>query len=167
MFNQKKCTRCGLVKETKFFSVRIGVKSGLASMCLVCKSVANRKYKSVNRDFVLEANKAYQRRRRETETTDEKRLRSLVYWKWQLKQYGLTVDEFEKMSSSQGGVCFICLKSQTVGRRLAVDHDHITKKVRGLLCNNCNVGLGYFKDDPELLRLAAAYLLKHTPVVEV
>ena len=57
-----------------------------------------------------------------------------------------------------GGVCAICGGVSTDGRRLAVDHDHITKDVRGLLCQPCNVGLGVFGDSPEVLRLAADYL---------
>lgn len=52
--------------------------------------------------------------------------------------------------------CIICGERQ--GRQLAVDHDHKTGAVRGALCSRCNLGLGQFRDDPELLRLAALYL---------
>jgi len=67
------------------------------------------------------------------------------------------------MFLSQNGVCAICSGGETVKtrgtlRRLAVDHDHETGKVRGLLCNRCNNGLGNFRDDPDLLREAIAYL---------
>jgi hypothetical protein len=54
-------------------------------------------------------------------------------------------------------VCIICGKEAT-DQQLAVDHDHRTGHVRGALCANCNLGLGHFKDDPTLLRLAARYL---------
>lgn len=71
--------------------------------------------------------------------------------------YGITRAEFDFMLKEQGGHCAIC--PRTNGRRaLAVDHDHATGKVRGLLCDNCNHTLGKMRDDPELLRRAADYL---------
>ena len=51
--------------------------------------------------------------------------------------------------------CVICGSKE----RLVVDHDHVTGKVRGMLCNHCNRGLGHFRDDPMLLEFAAQYLL--------
>lgn len=52
--------------------------------------------------------------------------------------------------------CIICGESQKL--QLAIDHDHRTGRVRGALCSRCNLGLGHFRDSPELLRLAALYL---------
>ena len=76
-----------------------------------------------------------------------------------LKQYGITVVQYEKLLSKQQGKCAICkIGRNDLGRRLAVDHDHNTKKVRGLLCGLCNRGLGYFKDDLKLLRQAVKYV---------
>lgn len=86
---------------------------------------------------------------------------------WQLKKkYGLEFGEFEALWTATRGRCFICNKqmkwpTKTKGQGLdvvAVDHDHKTGKVRGLLCNACNKALGFFKDDPELIFKAYNYL---------
>jgi len=74
-----------------------------------------------------------------------------------LRPYGITSVEYDAMLARQGGVCAVCGTAQT-DRRLAVDHDHVTGRVRGLLCNACNRGLGYFADDRTRLMAAAAYL---------
>jgi len=78
-----------------------------------------------------------------------------------LKTYGITGEEFRKMVDLQGGVCRICNGKQKNNRSLAVDHCHETGKNRGLLCNRCNMGLGYFKDDATLMLLAIEYLKKY------
>jgi hypothetical protein len=73
------------------------------------------------------------------------------------RKYGITVDDYTRMREAQNGCCAIC-KRPDGRRRLAVDHDHVTKKVRALLCGPCNVTLGMMRDDPQLLRAAADYL---------
>jgi hypothetical protein len=74
-----------------------------------------------------------------------------------MAQYGLTVDAYDALLAEQGGCCAIC--GDPPGKRpLAVDHDHETGDVRGLLCLPCNTGLGLFRDDLERLAAAAAYL---------
>jgi len=77
--------------------------------------------------------------------------------RWLLKKYGLTTDAFTAMLDSQGGVCAICGKPQDE-RSWHVDHDHATGAVRGILCAPCNLGLGHFADDLEVMRGAIAYL---------
>lgn len=80
-----------------------------------------------------------------------------------LKKFGITADDYKSKLAEQNGVCAIC---ETIsipdksGRAyiLAVDHDHETRAVRGLLCRTCNVGIGYLKDRAALLRKAADYL---------
>jgi len=73
------------------------------------------------------------------------------------RKYGVSKEEWEALYERQGGRCAICRK-RLVGK-ICLDHDHDTDEVRGLLCNTCNQGLGYFDDDPELMRAAMAYLL--------
>jgi hypothetical protein len=71
------------------------------------------------------------------------------------RRYGLTLKDYRAIVARQGNACAICKRSD---RPLVVDHCHVTRKVRRLLCNKCNVGLGCFNDDPALLRAAAGYL---------
>lgn len=81
--------------------------------------------------------------------------------KYSLKQnYGLTLEQFEAMPTAQGNRCAIC--NQPLGgtaKSVHVDHDHTTRRVRGLLRNNGNNGLGRFRDDPAVLRHAALYVI--------
>jgi hypothetical protein len=73
--------------------------------------------------------------------------------------YGLTPADIAEMAEAQGGKCPIC---GSVDKPLRIDHGHVTGKVRGLLCDNCNMGLGQFGDDPERLSSAIAYLKENT-----
>lgn len=74
--------------------------------------------------------------------------------------YGLSQEQYEVMLEAQGNACAICKSTDWPGKdkRPHVDHDHVTSEVRGLLCNNCNNGLGRFGDDPARLRAAIEYL---------
>lgn len=85
-----------------------------------------------------------------------------------LNKYSMTEDEYHRMFTEQKGLCAICGKEETAKysndktkvKKLSVDHCHSTLKVRGLLCFLCNRGLGYFKDDKNLLTNAIKYLSK-------
>lgn len=84
--------------------------------------------------------------------------------KYQLsKMYGITEVDYTKMLEAQNYRCAICQTDKPTGKWkvFAVDHNHNTGQVRELLCNECNRGIGLLKDDPELLKKAAEYLLKH------
>jgi hypothetical protein len=74
--------------------------------------------------------------------------------------YGISLSDYDKLFEAQGGTCAFCHLPQHDPRknRLCVDHDHETGEVRGLLCSNCNVGLGLFKDDERILINAIRYL---------
>lgn len=77
-----------------------------------------------------------------------------------LRAYGLTEQTYNDMFDLQGGKCAICGKDISV---LCVDHCHKTLIIRGLLCHKCNLGLGYFDDDPDTLDAAAKYLRRYEP----
>lgn len=86
--------------------------------------------------------------------------------KQQLAKYGLTPDGYERMWVEQDGKCKLCGQQAKPGgvraaSKLHADHDHETGKNRDLLCLNCNRGLGFFQDDPVLLRAAADYIERH------
>lgn len=80
------------------------------------------------------------------------------------RYYGITDEQFTEMFKEQGGVCAICKKPPHRKRKdgnpfvLSVDHCHTTGEVRGLLCSDCNFGIGKLKHDPALLRAAIEFL---------
>lgn len=85
-----------------------------------------------------------------------------AYWRAHnlKKDFNLTVEEYDAMHEAQGGVCAICGRPQQ-GKRLAVDHDHTTGKVRGLLCTACNRVMGYL-DNTHWIASATKYKESHS-----
>lgn len=77
-----------------------------------------------------------------------------------MRRYGISAEEVEGLLRKQGGVCSICqeVPSQVLKIPWHVDHDHVTGKVRGILCHSCNTGIGNLNDDPEILERALIYL---------
>jgi transposase-like protein len=83
-----------------------------------------------------------------------------------LKKYALTIEDYEFELENHKYVCAICRQPETstnLGtlRQLSIDHNHETGCYRGLLCGKCNRGLGYFKEDIAILKLAIEYLERH------
>ena len=77
-----------------------------------------------------------------------------------MREFGISLKEYEQKNSAQSGLCMICGKPCVSGRRLAVDHDHVNSQVRDLLCTMCNTGLGSFMESTDLLGKAIVYLKK-------
>jgi hypothetical protein len=110
--------------------------------------------------------KSKQERERATYKSNTKRKNSALLFSRSSKgrnlrlkrAFGISLEDYEKKLSDQNGVCDICKKVCTSGRRLAVDHNHRSLKVRGLLCANCNRGIGYLKESPEIILNALKYL---------
>lgn len=74
-------------------------------------------------------------------------------------KYGLSLNDYEALSKQQRNACAICeTHREDLSKPLFVDHNHSTKKVRGLLCMSCNIALGNFQDNPEILDMAIRYL---------
>ena len=93
----------------------------------------------------------------------DKEKRNLYSREFKLKKkFGITIDDYNKMLESQNGVCAICLSNKSGGTGVFhVDHDHITGKIRGLLCQRCNTGLGLLYDSEDILLKAITYLRKN------
>lgn len=89
----------------------------------------------------------------------KERERRRRYGNWLLRNYGLTIEDYDALYDAQGGKCKICGTSQPRGRGgFHVDHCHQTGIVRGLLCTTCNMMLGLAKDNKETLMKAIEYL---------
>ena len=73
-------------------------------------------------------------------------------------KYGVSVEDYERMYIAQNGCCRICERINVNGKRLSIDHDHKTGRVRGLLCHPCNVMIGLAKENPHTLYRAVDYL---------
>jgi hypothetical protein len=136
---KKYCPKCKIEQQKTDFHKTTKTKSGIQSWCKYCQSAyCNDRYKQ-----------------NPTRYLDSKRN----------KKYGLLSTQYKEMLKSQKELCKICLKPETMIQQgtlksLSVDHDHTTRKIRGLLCIRCNSGLGHFNDDPKLLRYAATYIEK-------
>lgn len=133
---------------------------------LIQKRDYMRAWQSKNRDKVrLKSKEWYHKNKEKVLAAQKKRnhqnpeKKYLINRKSDLKKYGITIEQYEKMEKSQKGVCAICKKSEpNKYKKLAVDHCHKTGKVRGLLCSKCNNGLGKFDDNVALLTKAIKYL---------
>ena len=87
---------------------------------------------------------------------NREKIKDRVKWKHLRQTYGLTKDAFFAMLRGQADACAIC---RVTNGDWVVDHDHARGHVRGILCRQCNIGLGAFKDDPTVAVNAAKYLM--------
>jgi len=170
------CTKCKTPKPVTDFHAKKRYRDGLDTWCKDCRSsyvkdwkkknldkvaaVAKRHYdahgdelRRKGREYYAENRELIQQRARDRydpETQKYKRLKKL---------YGLELEEYDRLVEIAGGKCQICgVPGIETSKGLVVDHDHETGDVRGLLCTRCNVGLGQFGDDMNLLNKALNYL---------
>lgn len=132
MIETKKCSRCGKVKDISLFET-----NPIRKQCRDCRNALRRYFRVGDRQR-------------------ESRLKF---------NYGITIADFDRMEKDQQNVCAICggvTKNNRWGRTLMVDHCHKTGKVRQLLCDICNKGLGHFRDNIDIMEKAIAYLRKHS-----
>lgn len=86
---------------------------------------------------------------------------SVIQREKNLARYGITTDDFNRILLQQNNCCEICKIELTATEKTAVDHCHTTGKVRGILCRNCNAGIGMLKESVTALESAIKYLQKH------
>jgi hypothetical protein len=149
----KHCGPCGKdLPVDSFAPVMRRGKPKLDPWCRDCRRNWNREYRNNNEEY----------RERRKKAAKERRVRLGRGNLHRRDRYGITPDEFQAMLASQNGLCAICLgKNQDEGEMLCVDHNHSTEAIRALLCRRCNFGIGYFRDDPEMLVAAIQYLETH------
>lgn len=151
----KLCSTCKENKSVKDFRKNSRLSSGLWNECRIClnkrKAVSYQKRKTQ----ILAGAKKFREK-----YPDKCRDKLLKY------KFNISLDDYNKMASFQGGLCAICAepekakhwKIKTKPKALAVDHCHETGAIRGLLCHYCNAGLGHFRDDVLLMGRALEYL---------
>lgn len=153
----KKCTKCGEMKSIlDFYKDRKKYKGGRkklptnygrVSQCKACYRKYERSWKDRNRNSI----NAGQRRRNKLDQSRKS------YLKW---AYGITLQQYNKILIEQNHVCAICGEQNIRNHKLDIDHDHKTKRIRGLLCRKCNVIIGLAKDNPQHLLKIVQYLIR-------
>ena len=137
----KRCPKCKQTKPLSEYHRNKSRSDGLAAQCKPCTLEYLREY------HLTTKGKASRLRSRRKDQQKHK----------MKHKYGITPEIYKGMLEDQNGACGIC-GGNNKGRRLCVDHCHKTEKVRGLLCNTCNSGIGYLKDNIDIMASAISYL---------
>lgn len=134
----KRCTKCLEEKTLNSFAPHRECKLGVNSYCKSCDAIRFKKWRSDNKVVIASKKRDYLLRAR----------------------YGIDREFYEYLLRKQGGKCAICenVLGTKDGHRLAVDHCHKTKKVRGLLCKPCNNAIGLFRENLKIMKNAIKYL---------
>jgi hypothetical protein len=129
----KKCSLCNQEKQLSDFHLRSNRSSG-ETRCKECVNAQKREYRFLNKEKIRAWNKK--------------------------RNPGWDIDRYNEYVELQGNRCAICGTDNPGLSDWCADHCHTENKARGLLCVQCNAGLGYFKDNPEYLQSAIDYLNK-------
>ncbi len=152
----RRCKGCNIEKSLIEFTVNKASVGGRLWHCKSCRQIQSKLWHRKNR----EKNRArFNARMREYGAQWPLRIRDMNL----KRRFGMSLEIYEKMLERQGGVCLICSDKETHKLRgkvipLAVDHCHVSGKIRGLLCKNCNTALGSFKDNPFIIGKALEYI---------
>jgi uncharacterized CHY-type Zn-finger protein len=154
---RKTCSKCKKEFPLENFTKSNQRKDGRGSFCKPCDSMRKRKYKEANPQHYRLVQKAA-KDKWISENPDKVKAQKLKdNHKRRLKTHGLTQEQYNEINK---GCCQICNDPFPEGKTPSIDHCHTKGHVRGILCNNCNTGLGLFKDDITRLESAIKYLIK-------
>lgn len=159
----KLCKKCGLTKSFDEFGNNKNRKDKLSTYCRVCHNHIAKLHREKNPDASSQASLRWYYKHKEEykqifcERQRKRREKNPEYNKnIQLKsKYNIDLETYKTMVIEQNHLCKICNKHTN---SLVIDHCHKTNKIRGLLCTQCNTGLGLFKDNPSFLMSAIRYL---------
>jgi len=159
----KLCSRCKISKQLTDFSSDITRKDGLYPYCKPCKSLYKKQHPENPDTRKRQRNKPESKNKKKS--YDFKRWNNYPEYRLHVKNeilkktYGISLVDYTNILQSQNSKCAICnVHKDFAHKGLYVDHCHITKNVRGLLCGECNLGLGKFKEDSNLIGRAFIYL---------
>jgi len=159
----KQCSKCKRKKRSSAFSPWKKSKDGLFSWCKRCNADAQK----ARRDRYVAEHGRGPKTSRNPETLKKQRQRHYRKHRERLlaeqggRSHGITPEEYVERRSRSCEICGEYRPPKKAGTGMHLDHDHKTGKLRGTLCELCNRGLGNFKDNPALLKEAAAYLAKY------
>jgi hypothetical protein len=143
----KRCSKCRKQKPVEAFNKDRHKKDGRCATCRECTTSYQRSHADYFRDY------AQKHKGHRAQLVRAAALR---------RNYGLTLSLFKVMLDEQEGKCAICeLPFNSKTRRPVVDHNHEKGGVRGILCDRCNKGLGFFDDNPARLVMARIYIDTH------
>jgi len=140
---EKKCSRCKTVKRLEDFPPDNRMKLKKQSWCYDCHSG----WRKENKEYIRRKNKEWK----------DKNPHYALNWA-RKRNYGISPFDVERLFQNQGGMCNGCLRNLFEVRKWVVDHDHQSGKVRGLLCDDCNIILGRARDEVTTLLRLASYL---------
>lgn len=161
---EKHCKGCDKTKSTEKFSKRSSKGISLPrSRCKECEALSTKQYTAKRRK---EASEIIRERKREWARKNPQSVQRTTRRKF-LRKIGVEhIEDTLLWLESLPKICSICgLHEHEHHQKLAVDHCHKTNKIRGLLCSNCNQGLGKFQDDVNLLEKAKEYLLDNRTLI--
>lgn len=149
----KICSKCDQDKPISDFHFRKISDNSRFGYCKPCRLAKDAGYRRSNPVLIHRINR---KSAKKCVTPERVRNRNLK------NRFGLSIDDYNRMLQQQNNCCAICQTTTPRGRfnSFCIDHDHKTGRVRGLLCFKCNLGLGNFNDQTELLLKAKDYLEK-------